>query len=123
MIRKLFSLRLVKSKSKCPMILRDIPSCYQNTIPIRMFSSSPLDKRSHDQLGKVESETILTSNLSSSDVIFTNPIEIQGNEELQDHWKMLESRVVRRKPRVIESTNSSFGRSQRNGSAWDAEVV
>lgn len=57
-----------------------------------------------------------------SSEIKAQDVSLPEDEELQPYWKAMESRVSRRKPRVIQA-NTPHGRSERIGSAWDAEHV
>ena len=50
---------------------------------------------------------------------------ITSDEDLQEYWKSLESRVVKKKSKKLDEINESvkIGRSSRRTSPWDAEEV
>ena len=50
------------------------------------------------------------------------PEHVAGEEELQNHWKSMESRVINRKLRRKEDAKV-VGRGKRLPSAWDHENV
>ena len=49
-------------------------------------------------------------------------VDVADEEQLQNHWKSMESRVIHRKLRRIEDAKN-VGRGKRLPSAWDHENV
>jgi len=71
----------------------------------------------------IDTKTSILTNVINSEqsIDRENAIEITKDEELQDHWKQLENRVIRRK---LNSKGAvPEGRSEVRKSAWDAEEI
>ena len=62
---------------------------------------------------------VVENEINSVSEIKQELIVVENDEELQDHWKMLENRIKHRKSKK----DGLSGRSVRHNSAWDAEEI
>ncbi len=89
----------------------------------RYFTQNSSSSDSNNVKNNNTKDKQVTSTVATNGTTATNgPEQIADEEELQNHWKSMESRVINRKLQRKEDAKS-VGRGKRLPSAWDHENV